>query len=210
MKIILWRWLLAMGVVCLPVTCMNGLLVIGMFNPMPRAFLTSFTVVNQSQETIDVTPIGTIGTEGRRRILPLSSQDKRSLNLTGPFEIRLHPKGEHQFTYDWDDINFSELAVRDGRGEWYQLVTDPNPAKNENSPPKKKSFAIPPLSQLSKATNDVIAAAKSPRGQSSGWWTAFHLMGILGPLLVFTAGSHLKKRPAQLPGEPELNTAAQR
>lgn len=210
MSKILWRLVLVVGFLCLPITCMNGLVLINMVNPMAMGFLTSFLVVNQSQETVYVTPIGTVGREGKRYILPLSPSARFSLPSTGPFEITLPPAEEYQFTYDWDDINFSELAVRNERGEWYQLVTDPNPIKNQYHQPQVKAFMIPPLSQLPRASSDVVAAAKSPRGRSSMWWTLFFLIGLLGPAFVFIARKRLYRLPPSLPAVANLETSFQR
>ena len=209
MNKIIWRLVLGIGFLCLPITCMNGLVLVNMVNPMAMGFLTSFSVVNQSQETVYVTPIGTVGREGKRYILPLSPSARLSLPLTGPFEITLPSAEKHQFTYDWDDINFSELAVRNERGEWFQLVTDPNPTKNQYHQPEAKEFMIPLLSQLPKATSGVVAAARSPRGRSSMWWTWFFLIGLLGPALVFLARKRLNRLPPPLPAVANLETTFQ-
>lgn len=167
----------------MPASCVTGLFVLNVANPMALAFLTSFTVRNSSGEVIHVTPIGTVGKQGHRRLLPLSRSSRLSIPSSTASDFRLAPNDEHHFTFDWDDINFSEIAVRDQRGTWRQLVVDPNPTERQYRRPATNVFVIPPLSELPGASDAVQAAALRPSSRTSILWL-ISILGVFPPILL--------------------------
>ena len=150
---------------------------------MALAFLTSFTVRNGSGEVVLITPIGTVGRAGHRRLLPLSRSSWLSIPASTASDFRLAPNEERRFTYDWDDINFSEIAVRDEHDHWRQLVVDPNPTERQYRPPAVDAFSIPPLTELPMATEAIRAAAVQPSSRVSALWL-IALFGLLPPALL--------------------------
>ena len=145
--------------------------------------MTSFTVRNHSGEGVHITPIGTVGKEGHRRLLPLSSSARLSIPASTASDFYLAPNEERRFTYDCDDINFSEIAVRDHRGNWRQIVVDPTPTERQYHRPPIDVFSIPPLSELPKATEAVHIAASQRNSRVAGLWL-IALFGLLPPALV--------------------------
>lgn len=167
-RVLLWI-LLVLSATGLPMTLFVALLAFNAVG-MGRVFLTTFTVRNHSSEVIYVTPIGTIGKEGLRGRLPVSQSEDYSIPGGESAELRLSPNSERRVTYDSDDIQFSEIAVRGEQGGWRQLVVDPNPTERQYRPPAQKLFVIPPLADLPDASAAVQSVAvAAPRGRMSPW-----------------------------------------
>jgi hypothetical protein len=197
-RLISW-FLLVIAVLCMPLSCVTGLMLFNFANPMARAFLTDFTVRNSSGEIVHITPIGTVGEEGHRRQLPLSLSSEISIPASTASDFRLAPNEERRFTYDWDDINFSEVAVRDERGKWRELVVDPQPTERQYRPPAEDSFVIPPFSELPEATEPVRAAAVRPSSRVSIVWV-LSLLGVFPPVLLVYCLRRLRSpRPNAIP-----------
>jgi hypothetical protein len=119
------------------------------FNLMQLAFIESFQVANVSGEDVTIMPVGM--REGSGKYAPLP----RYRNA-GPPAVRLNVKtpislqsGEiAPIAYDYDDINFRCILVRDSRGATYILDTDKKGTKSSCYGPQKSRYAIPPLKQL--------------------------------------------------------------
>jgi hypothetical protein len=127
------------------------------FNPMRLAFLVSFEVKNASNEDVTIMPIGTL--EGSEKYSPLpryrnSYPPAISLDTRTPVAI---PGGETvTITYDYDDINFRHILVRDAQGTMYTLNTDKRGNRHSCYGPQKSCYSIPPLKNLELASNDLI------------------------------------------------------
>lgn len=131
-------------------------------NPMQSAFIISFKVENQSGEDIWITPIGTRGSEGRRAHLPryISVFPALPAIKTGSFHVQNHQTIE--IKYDWDDINFSEIAIESQDGQFYQLVVDSNPTKDQYRTPESRHFIIPDFKTLDHISPAVLEAVNAP------------------------------------------------
>ncbi len=177
------RTLLIVAIVGMPMSCVTGWTVVYIASPMIMNFWTGFSVRNSAGEIIYVTPIGTVGREGYRDRLPLSRSSHFSIPPSTNSDFRLSPNEVRRFIYNWDDINFSELAVRDERGHWRQLVVDPHPTERQYRRLAQDFFVIPPFSELPDATEAVRAAAVRPGSPTSIPWL-LSLLGIFPPLLL--------------------------
>ncbi len=129
---------------------------------MQLAFLTSFKVENQSGQDIWVTPIGTIGADGRRSRLPIFITVIPAFHAIKTGRFRLKDGGTLKIKYDWDDINFSEIAVEAKGGQFYQLIVDPKPTENQYHPPESRHFSIPPLETLPSIQPAVLESVARP------------------------------------------------
>jgi hypothetical protein len=176
------RWLLVLNGVLLPLSCIPALLLFNSVNTMELAFITAFTVENRSPAPIYVTPIGTVGREGRKWPLPLVIWQAPWV----PASQRAHflvPNGQSiTLNYDWDDINFSELVVEEeGRG-LQQLVVNPNPTANQYTIPPTTHFVIGAGERLGPVDPKVREAYETARHPTR--WLLI-LAGTTAPLISF-------------------------
>lgn len=146
-------------------------------------FVTDFTVENQTGGSIVVTPVGTVGEEGRKRFLPVVIPVFLPLPALKAGGFRLAPDEAVTIHYDMDDINFSEIVVEDEQGRRFQLVTDPNPTTNQYHGPLQRRYIIDDLSRLDAVSPDVATAANTAHRQ----WAraAIFLFLLLGPWLLY-------------------------
>jgi hypothetical protein len=121
-------------------------------NPLLLAFLVSFRVVNESGEAVEFVPIGMTTGSGWYSPLPrYQDLSPPAVAITNPEPISLEPGEETQVVYDYDDVNFRHLLIRDGRGNIYVLDTDKKGTKRAAYGPQKDRYAIPELRHLSPA-----------------------------------------------------------
>lgn len=146
------------------------------------AFITDFTIENQTGETITVTPVGAVGQLGNRWPLPIVMFEFPSLPSLHRGGYRLEPNESVTVKYDMDDINFSELVIEDKQGRFLQMVIDPNPTINQYHGPLQREYVIGNLAQLPQATPAAIRAAGRAKQQHLGSIVLLSLM--FGPWLV--------------------------
>ena len=171
------KWLIQLAAIpyyfALLVACVIWLTVL-----CPMAFITNCSVTNETNETLFVTPIGTVGPEGNRTTLPLyrTSFPYFIKSKVGGFPIG--PKETFRFDYDMDDVNFSEIVVENSNDEMRQIVANPNPTQNQYSVPEKTDFTINDFATLSSAPKNVKTATASAR-HSRPFWAVYAISGIL-------------------------------
>lgn len=165
-----------------PLMGLSALLILGLC--FSTVFAVAFTVENRSGETIIVTPVGTIGKEGRRTALPVVVGRHVPIPAAQTGGFRLENGASVEIVYDCDDINFSEIVVEDQRGRFCQLVTDPNPTENQYHPPTLARYTINDLAQMPPANADVREACMSA-ARHGGMVPFVILVIIAGPWLVF-------------------------
>jgi len=134
-----------------------GLRAINAFNPMQLAFLESFRITNNSGESILVMPIGMITGSGRYGPLPRyrhSSPPAVALRRSEPIQIAAG--AETDVTYDYDDINFRHILIKDTHGNIYILNTDKRGSRDESFGPQRENYIIPPLKELGPAPEALV------------------------------------------------------
>ncbi len=149
-------------------------------NPMQLTFVTRFRVENQTALPLWVTPVGTHNS-GRKVVLPQFALSFPAIPAIRSRDFRVEPGGSTWIIYDWDDINFSEIVVRDAEGEYRQLVVDPNPPRVNYDRSKQERYVIEGWESLSQPATDVLAAARSPDRQWRLWGlfvTGFVVLGL--------------------------------
>jgi hypothetical protein len=129
----------------LPLSCVPALFAVNTINPMKLSFITQFTVENQTDGMIYVTPVGTASTG--RHPLPLCLWQAPWVPITerGRFPI---PPGERlTFHYDWDDIRLSELVIEtdDGRVRQCDVPLDRTDAHFVIDDPTRLRPVTPPV-----------------------------------------------------------------
>ena len=140
------------------------------------AFCTTFTIENGSDQTISVTPVGAVGPLGSRQPLPTCRNFVYSFpeSIRGGYQLR--PGESVAITYDWDDINLSEIVVDQAGVTWGQLVVDPQPTLGRYHAPRQKHFRID-RAGLVPAPENVLEAAQRAQVPTALPW-------ILGVIIV--------------------------
>jgi hypothetical protein len=160
----IYRWaFIGLGVLTLPLMGMTALGLFNSINPMQLMFLCSFDVTNESEETLWITPVGTIGREGYRHTLPQYLREFPAFTSIQVGGYRLAAGKTKRITYDWDDINFSEIAVMNESGEYRQLVVDANPTECQYHPPASDSYVIESFEALSPIDDRVLEATTTEK-----------------------------------------------
>ncbi len=187
------------SVVTLPLFLVTLLTGLNLVNPMGLAFLTSFHVVNRSGENLWVTPIGAVGSAGKRRTLPLAFG--QYLYLMKPFskDIALSDGERQRLVYDWDDIQFSEILLRRENGEYRVLETGLHPTENQYRRPAQTEFVVENMADLPLA-RELHLAALAPLGSDALIQYGLALIGLVCPYFLFKLLMP-KRRVTPLPGE---------
>ena len=144
----------------------------------PLAFLTNCTVTNQTDSTIAVTPVGSIGPDAQRTLLPLfrNSFPYFAKSKRGNFSIA--PNETLHFAYDMDDVNFSEIFVEMPTGATAQVVVNPNPKSPRYVIPETTNFAIDDFTNLQPVPANVANAAILAR-EAGGMWMLYVVFAVL-------------------------------
>jgi hypothetical protein len=175
-------WLLILaGVLLLPLFLVTALFVVNSVNPMALAFLTRFEIENKTGSHIWVTPLGAVGEQGTRKSLRCFAVLYIALPASRNFVIA--PGKSRRFVYDWDDIQFCEILVRGGTGEWRVLSTGLDPVKGQYRPPPTRHFVISDLASLPRAQQFQLDAMSDYSGRV---YLLYALVagGLLGPILL--------------------------
>jgi len=132
------------------------------------AFVADLTVENRTAETVWITPIGAVGDEGVRVPLPIMlARIPLALPAFQHGDFRLLPGEVVTISYDFDDVNFSEVVIRDAQGRWTQVVADPHPTANRYHAPLQKPFVLSDFSQRHEPTKETREAVARALFQSS-------------------------------------------
>lgn len=175
-----------------PFLALSLLLLLGM--AFGAAFVTDFTVENRTGDTIVVTPVGTVGPDGRRVPLPVKMLAWPSVSAFRSGGYRLAPGACVRIQYDMDDINFSEIVVAAAAEprRTLQLVTNPNPTTNQYRGPMQPCYVIDDLTGLEAAPPAMQAAARAADRQ---WVIAVvELSLVLGPWVAYAIISRMARR----------------
>jgi len=186
-----------------PLSLLPAAFLVNAINPMQLAFVTPFEVTNDSGRTLDVIPVGTFNS-GLKSVLPTFAWGLPAIPRLSRAPYRISPGDAQKILFDWDDINFSELVVRDESGEYRQLVTEPSPPMQGYRPPGERHFTIPDFAQLDPIDPLVLAAASRKGGLIQSWWTMLSLalppFFLVGFCLALRKESKRRKRAEQSVG----------
>ncbi|MCA9147662.1 MAG: hypothetical protein KDA92_00115 [Planctomycetales bacterium] len=152
----------------------------------PFAFLAYCSLTNNTATTITVTPVGTAGSDGTRRLLPLyrTSFPFFKKSQRGAFEVA--PNETLQFCYDMDDINFSEIVIGNADGNVRLIVVNEQPTLRQYTAPEKTDFAVTDINSLPSVPSKVKLAADMAQ-QLGNAWIVYFLSAIL---IAFEFGRH--------------------
>jgi len=176
---LLKRLLRVAGFVLLPLFCLTCLFTCAMGPGL--TFLTTFEVVNTTNEDLVITPIGAQGSKGRRFTLPIFVSPRLYLISSQRSKFPLPAGSTLSLTYDWDDIQFSEIVCSRIDGTHLVLPTGLHPTKNQYRRPSTKRFEISEFANLQPATDVQLEAIRTSR---EGFPFVYILagLGLLSPL----------------------------
>jgi len=177
------RWVgLGWGITS-PLLLFAVILMLSTMNPMVSIFMCTFKIENRSGETVYVTPIGThIGIKGYRSVLDQYAVKMPPIPVFKQGNFILGPNESKIIDYNCDDIRLSEILVRTDGGAYKQISSQ-----------NHKTNVIPPLRDLSKATNAVLYAASGSEFKWIYWSIIFS--GLL-PLSLYIWYRRLRKAAA--------------
>lgn len=175
-----------------PFALLCCLLLLNSVNPMQLAFITRFTVENQSGQTLRITPIGTRGDEGYKGRLPILMTTFPALPSFRSGGYSLKPGKSVKITYDWDDVNFSEIAVQTEDGSLYEFVVDPNPLLNQYHSPESNHFIISDSAILQPARSHIIDVVRQ-----SDWSAIRYLVLYVGLIACWVLIKQYRKTPSK-------------
>lgn len=148
--------LAAAAVLFLPVVLFGLLLALNALNPLQVGFIEGFEVVNDSGETVSVTPIGVWERTGEYGPLPLYRSKFPAIpQLRGPAQRQLAPNTSCRFLYDCDDINFRHILVQTTAGDVFIVDSDKRGSLNACYGPQRSRYRVPPLAELARAPNGL-------------------------------------------------------
>jgi hypothetical protein len=180
----------------LPLCCCPTVPLINNLNPIHYAFLVEFQVVNESDETTYITPIGAVRTvEEPRHVLLRASPRLPGTPALRQGDIRLDPGESLRIIYAGEDVAASEIAVRNAQGEYRQLVIRDRQKRltfDEETP----EYTIGSFKKLAKIDPEVLAVAKEA-GRSNRmirFWMALWIVAGFIPLALFLTWSGLALR----------------
>jgi hypothetical protein len=123
-------------------------------------FWARFTVLNESDETLYITPIGE--RSGQRRVLLEHFSKFPYAPILKQADVRLEP-GEsvqiHCRGFDEPSWTFTAIAVRNERREYRQLIIDESTLSLMWASPEQ-TYRIESFSELARATPEVVEMAK--------------------------------------------------
>jgi hypothetical protein len=124
-------------------------------------FWGRFTVLNESDETLYITPIGE--RSGQRRVLLEQSSRFPYAPILKQADVRLDP-GEsvqiHCRGYDEPSWTLAEIAVRNERREYRQLTIDESTLSLMLWTSPEQTYQIESFDELSRASPEVVEIAK--------------------------------------------------
>lgn len=126
------------------------------FNPFLGFFLTSFQVTNASGSDLEIMPIGMWNGSDDYGPLPRyrSARPPYIPCLRRPISLRAGETA--RIVYDWDDINFRHVLVKDTAGRLRILDTDKRGTRGYSYAPQRDRYIIPRLNDLSSAPQELL------------------------------------------------------
>ncbi len=172
--------LLILNGLLLPLACVPVVFVVNMVNPMQFVFIVEFTVENRTENTIYVTPVGTVGAEGSRGPLPMAVWKSRQRRPYGA--VPWSGAVRRSCCITTTTTSTFRTGSRSSGRQLRQLVVNPNPTANQYTVPKVTDYVIDDLSQLG-AVGPRVRAAYVAAQQPIRWWPI--LAACLAPAFTF-------------------------
>ncbi len=178
----------------LPLTALAFLLLL---NPYALLLSSSFTIKNQTNETVYVTPMGGVRMASGEQVLRVLPQLALPF-LAAPALRKTHiPVSAGQsvsIRANFDDISLGFIAVRTSHGQEKALLVDLAATRGKCCyPPKDRVIAI--LDERLDPSNEAIVRAVAVAESGPGVWAWYGMTGVgllIGVVFVFVLRRYLK------------------
>ena len=137
--------LLGVGLLSLVLLGVGGMALLGF--TFQASFVSGFGVVNDSGESVEFVPIGMWEGSGETGPLPQCRPSFPHIWLRHQ-PVSLPAGATARVFYDWDDINFRHLLVRNSSGRLFILDTDKVGSTQLCYAPQRDAYRVPPLKKL--------------------------------------------------------------
>ncbi|MEZ6194719.1 MAG: hypothetical protein R3F20_03170 [Planctomycetota bacterium] len=161
--------LLVVGVLAAALPILYGL---NSVSPMQKAFRCRVTVENALDGPIEVTPLGQWDASSRRRGLPILADGPFAVSESRRGAMPIGPGDSIEFTYDWDDVYFVDLVVRDIESDVLGVIVVDEPTDFSRfralSPPKVRVVPLAIKWELTPEQSSACEEASRP-STFNGW-----------------------------------------
>lgn len=178
-------------------TCVPLLLLVNTVNPLAVAFNSEFEVENRTSGPIWITPIGTTN-QGSKAVLLQYTGRRLAIPSLHSTDLEVVPGRRVRIHYDWDDINFSDILVRDLAGNESVFVVDAAPPTRGYFQNQQPLYVIQ-TAELSPAPPQIVTARDRSGRYRWRSWTVMAL-GFIAPivfLILLRARRRIRNVPAQ-------------
>jgi hypothetical protein len=150
---------------------------------MPPAQLEA---VNQSGETVWITPLSRTNSAGYREVPGQYALTVPAIPAIRQGGFRLDPGASLRIRYDAAYSNPSEIVVGDAAGSPRALLIDRAVTEMDILTGLSERFEIPPLAELPEPSVHVVAAAEEGRFNTQGWgWFSLGFVPVIFLILYF-------------------------
>ncbi len=172
-------------------------------NPMTRAFADALDVVNDTEELIEVTPIGS-NRRGRTTLTQLSTGRLALPVLRSAHSIP--PRSSVTITYDGDDDEASDLVIQGPTGSprWLALAEYPTGSPRQQA--ANPRLVIKSLSALPSAPDALLDVARAA-GREKYWLLGAHF-GFVVPVLLWLASRRAARTPEKAAHPPQRSASS--
>ena len=150
-------------------------------NPIGLSFQTNFTVKNESGRTVFITPVGTADRDSRI-VLPITITQIPIIFAYNRGNFKLGPNKTRKIIYNWDDVTFTEIAIKDENDVWRQLSVVEEEEKVCCAPNKYKNYLVGDFDSLDPIDSKVRKAVSKDRINSG---VLFFYIMFTGPFLIY-------------------------
>lgn len=166
----------------LPLTALTLLFLL---NPFALVLSASFSITNQLNETVFVTPLGGVRMASgahRWRVLPQLAVPFLAAPALRQTHVAVPPDRAVSIRANFDDISLAVIAVRTSDGEEWALLVDANAAKGGCCYAPKQDTVVISTQDLMAADErmiDVVTEAERQVGSRLRKWYAWVGIGLL-------------------------------
>ncbi len=139
--------------------------------------------MDTTTRTVYVTPVGVLGKD--RRVLPQVLLRIPYIPIMDRQNIKLKSNQSTKIYYDWDDVTFSEIAVRDEGNMWRQMSVLPEEDKVCCSPNRQEVYILPEFDKLEPISSEVKKIVSKKDGATGSAVLLSVIISLLGPVLIF-------------------------
>lgn len=196
-KFIKWVLIGLLGLT-LPITLLLVAMLLHPFNPMQQSFISKLEIKNNSDNLINVTPIGTTGNNSKH-VLQQYARRFPAFDSPKETDIPVPPNTTTTIFIHNDDICLSELVYSDHEGNYRQTPVGRNVTGCDSIRPKDAAFIFNSLSELEKVDPESVTLIKTHNPKNMPWWLWMGALPVPIFLIMIFYRRHLFVPPTTKP-----------